>query len=85
MAHLNDVKKSEQRRVKKNNNKQTNRQATQRERAPTSILEFREFVRISVEYFYNLLGLILNLNSNCSFISALKFLCRSRIVESCLL
>ena len=83
MSHLNDVKKSEQRRVKKK--KQTNKQATQRERAPTSILEFREFVRISVEYFYNLLGLILNLNSNCSFISALKFLFRSRIVESCLL
>ena len=81
MSHLNDVKKSEQRQ-KKQTNKQT---SNQRERAPTSILEFREFVRISVEYFYNLLGLILNLNSNCSFISALKFLCRSRIVESCLL
>ena len=81
MSHLNDVKKSEQRQKKKTNKQTSN----QRERAPTSILEFREFVRISVEYFYNLLGLILNLNSNCSFISALKFLCRSRIVESCLL
>ena len=34
MSHLNNVKMSEQRRVKK---KQTNKQATQREQASTSI------------------------------------------------
>ena len=36
MSHLNNVKMSEQRRVKKKN-KQTNKQATQREQASTSI------------------------------------------------
>ena len=35
MSHLNNIKMSEQRRVKKN--KQTNKQATQREQASTSI------------------------------------------------
>ena len=35
MSHLNDVKKSEQRRVKKK--KQTNKKATQRERASINI------------------------------------------------
>ena len=40
---------------------------------------------ISVDFFCNLLGLILSLNSNCSFISALKFVCRSRVMGSCLL